>query len=246
MRLVEYIEQRRGEDITKEQADQLLETKHSKAVTPAAEIFRGVDGYGDYIYVDPSKSKQLRVSANTDNYYTLVIDNSPEWKDYPKRSKSLICSTDRGYADSFGEVYRVYPINGAKIGVCPGDDIWNAGHVANVGFEGIANYINNVLRTDPIKVDRADGSYENMVDVFERVDMNTDDILKFMEKYGASYEKYYLPFFLLYLDSGYSFMEFIEWLLDPKLCRFKHVITGQLIPFGREVWVDSPCVLIKQ
>lgn len=34
-----------------------------------------------------------RKSQNTSNYYTMILDNHPEMKDFPKRSKSLICST---------------------------------------------------------------------------------------------------------------------------------------------------------
>lgn len=42
-----------------------------------------------------------------------------------------------------------------------------------------------------------------------------------------------------------TFMGFMEWVLDPKLCGFKLVKTGMDISGDREVWTDAPCVLIK-
>ena len=68
-----------------------------------------------------------RESANTHNYYTWIIDSSPDWEEYPKRSKSLICATDPWICENFGEqTYRVIPFNGAKIGKCTETDFWNA------------------------------------------------------------------------------------------------------------------------
>ena len=123
MRLVEYMFEKRGNDITREQAIELVSNEHKDAFNAQVAIYRGVHGYGDYAFIDPSKSNRPRVSANTGNHYTLIMDNSSSWKSYPKRSKSLICSTDEGYAIDFGKTYRVYPINGGKIGVCPYRDI---------------------------------------------------------------------------------------------------------------------------
>lgn len=244
MRLVEYMSERRGNDIPREHAIELVSRQYKEAYNAPVAIFRGVGGYGDYVYIDPSKSKQPRVSANTANYYTLIIDNSPKWKKYPKRSKSLICSTDESYANDFGNTYRVYPINGSNIGVCPHRDIWEAGHYKEYNFADIAGYINETIRTDAIKKDDADEDWETMNRVFKLVDKKKDKILEFMEKYYESYNST-MKFFRDYLDSGYTFMEYIEWILDPKLCGFQLVKTGMSIPGKREVWTDAPCVLVK-
>ena len=88
------------------------------------EIFRGVSGSAAYPYwiVQPGKSQ--RVSRNTSNFYTGLIDGLPSWKNYPKRSRSIICSNNYDGAHSFGNVLRVFPKNGAKIGICPAEDFW--------------------------------------------------------------------------------------------------------------------------
>lgn len=67
-----------------------------------------------------------RVSANTENYYTWWLDNNPTWKGYPKRSKSLICSTDRNYAAYFGYLYLIIPSDKANIGICSKFDLWES------------------------------------------------------------------------------------------------------------------------
>lgn len=72
--------------------------------------------------------KNYRTSANTRNYYTYIIDNSENWKDFPKRSKSLIC---RAYINQIptynGYDYYVIPIDKeVKFGVCNDSDLWTS------------------------------------------------------------------------------------------------------------------------
>jgi hypothetical protein len=73
----------------------------------------------DAMLSDPTVG--TRVSANTLNYYTWIIDNSPDWKDYPKRSKSLICASFSRYDNN---EYIVLPFNNPIIGTCPEYDMW--------------------------------------------------------------------------------------------------------------------------
>ena len=90
-------------------------------------IWKGFDRMvcNDVIFTDPTAS--ARKSKNTSNYYTLLLDNLPLWQAYPKRSRSLICSSSENVAQKysmFSTPYLILPFNGAKIGVCPKSDIW--------------------------------------------------------------------------------------------------------------------------
>ena len=67
-----------------------------------------------------------RKSANTFNHYTIWMDNHSSWEAYPKRSKSLICSTDSDYARGFGSVKLIIPADKNKIGVCSDSDLWES------------------------------------------------------------------------------------------------------------------------
>lgn len=69
-------------------------------------------------FTDPAKG-QARISRNTSNYYTLIIDNSPKWKRFPKRGKSIIATTGSA-------AYNVFAENKSKYGVCYSHDMWDS------------------------------------------------------------------------------------------------------------------------
>lgn len=110
--------------------------QYSSAIQKLKEgkyIYRGLGNFNKrYAIVRPSKFS--RQSRNTKNIYTALMDFLPAWSDYPKRSKSIICSTSRvyargytsGWSDDIGALYVVLPKNGASIGICPDYDIWNS------------------------------------------------------------------------------------------------------------------------
>ena len=88
-----------------------------------------------FMTVDTSATE--RKSQNTKNYYTVILDNNPLMKDYPKRSRSFICSTRLSYASGFaggqsGAALIVVPFDGVKIGMCGSYDMWET-HVQLLG-----------------------------------------------------------------------------------------------------------------
>lgn len=84
-------------------------------------IERGIDNYlQHYFYSEPIE----RYSRDNANFYTLIIDNAPSWRGYPKRSKSFICSIHLAHLGEY--TYLVIPEDGSKWGVAPCDDIFQA------------------------------------------------------------------------------------------------------------------------
>ena len=82
----------RTKEITKDEFNKLLPKDFGKPC-----IFRGSRSNNyEYSIVDTNVERE---SANTENYYTLFINNNPLWSAYPKRK--LICSTSSGYAGGF-------------------------------------------------------------------------------------------------------------------------------------------------
>lgn len=82
-------------------------------------------GKGIYFATSHSQDKVMLVRASQHVYdegkYKLLhemLDACPEWKMFPKRSISTICSTSKSPAQSGSTLYVVLPINGTKIGVC--------------------------------------------------------------------------------------------------------------------------------
>jgi len=104
---------------------ELIKTDYSvswKLFKNNKRIYRGVKRVlKDITVCTPGKRK----SNNTSNYYTyLMSEVLPSWKEYPKRNRAFICSNDINVANQYGSLHYVLPKNGAKIGVCPVNDIW--------------------------------------------------------------------------------------------------------------------------
>jgi hypothetical protein len=112
------------EVIKKNCSDSLWMFKHETATILRGEKRQSsILGKNGIAIIDTSKSE--RKSATTSNWYTLIIDNSPEYKNYPKRSQSLICTNDIEAAKAYGSTMAIIPFNDAKIGVVNEPDIWD-------------------------------------------------------------------------------------------------------------------------
>ncbi len=127
---------RRSKPLDLDEAITLIKTHCSDALREErsnCRIYRGINLDSDAAYFDPSQA-QPRRSRNSDNFVTLIMDNSPPWKAYPKRSRSMICTNSLGKAMAYGHVYMVLPYNGTNIGVAPKYDIWE-GFYDSTGME---------------------------------------------------------------------------------------------------------------
>ena len=91
-----------------------------------------------------------RMSANTANFYTVWIDNSPEWKHFPKRSKGLICSTSHSTARGYGATFTVIPSDDSIVGNCGASDFWHSfPKITDVGFydlDNLASWTHRILK----------------------------------------------------------------------------------------------------
>jgi len=95
-----------------------------QAFDRGARIYRGL-AYSDAPYLHkPQMQFGQRTSANTENYYTLVVDHDPAWSDYPPRSSSIIASTRLHVARGYGTPYVVLPEHDPQIGICSRSDYW--------------------------------------------------------------------------------------------------------------------------
>lgn len=134
MRLSNYIlNEGRSKEISRADAIELLHGEYKES-TEGAAIYRGLGDHNDYLFIAPARFE--RTSSNTMNYYTLWFDNHSSWSKFPKRSKSIICSTSRNDAKDYGQLYRVFPKPGSLIGICPARDIW-------ISFSSIGEEIDN-------------------------------------------------------------------------------------------------------
>lgn len=90
-------------------------------------IFRGTRLNEGETEFEIRKHPVGRVSANTSNEFTLMVDNVlSSWKNYPKRSESFICSTSQFQAEAFGDLHLLFPLGNANVGICSENDMWSS------------------------------------------------------------------------------------------------------------------------
>lgn len=240
MRAFEILNEGRSKPIAEDEALKLLDTDFS-ASKNSTPIFRGLRGKSDtpFMLAD-SSSYAPRKAANTQNYANLCVDNFNSWQAYPKRSKSFICTTASAYASGFGVVFRVYPINGANIGICSSGDFW--GSFSNFRKNGLQNihdfngFINSIIG--------------------DMYDNNFQEFIKELNARGAEFLKNPKnvlpknPFYRLLLNkyaknADQPLSSLIEALLEPTSNGFSHQTIENFKEDKKvEVWTEGPVLLI--
>lgn len=88
-------------------------------------LYRGGSGKGPSLMLGDSVNlANPRKSANTNNNYTLWMDNHPDFEGWPKRSQSWIATSHWHVAQGFGGVSILIVEDNAKVGIVGEDDLW--------------------------------------------------------------------------------------------------------------------------
>jgi hypothetical protein len=185
--------------------------------------------------VDTTKSE--RKSKNTSNWYTLIIDNHPRYKEYPKRSKSLICTNNIKSAEEYGPPMAIIPFNSAKIGVINAPDIWDKSIV--MGDERIdiesANTYFNILREFGL----SDTNWQSFIDFDKR--LKTDE--NFREEVKDSVEgkplEDLLDDFVNKVRKMYDYLGFE--LLNPKQYEKRPTTSRET-----EMWIGGEVLCLRE
>lgn len=96
---------------------------------------------GDYSYIDPKIHRRMPLMVDStgvvSTHHTLLMENLPSWKEFPKRSESVIGNLRFSYDTSFGDrCYLVIPYDGANFGLAPSSDLWGSYcEVGNMKYE---------------------------------------------------------------------------------------------------------------
>jgi hypothetical protein len=211
----------------------------AKYRSTGAVIYKGSDRYGaeeDVFFRDPTAHAMPRISANTKNYTTLWVDNSPAWSQFPPRSRSLICSTDARTAGGYGDVAVVIPLSDTKIGVCSAPDYWDSFKEtmpSNIGINELNLFIDRAIRNQTDKrLNQKTLTYPVLVDIFSKL---SPDLGTLRSDAG---------FAALIRQQGWKGM--MDHVLDPKANGFATTSWRQFnIRGDREVWLSAPCVMIN-
>jgi len=265
----------RTELLTKEEFIEIFK-KNCKnfVIDKSTYLYRGSNDAGDYLLIDPSKYS--RGSIEDVNVHTFLMDNMPEWSEFPKRSKSVISSTNTYEAGGFGgEKYIVIPFDMSPIGISPDSDVW-------VSFENgeVVSHYNEFSGESPL-YGYGDDSLFKIMDHFLRksgldlhmnhkkeYSIDYDTFLSFFEhefnidKFGKTereledYRMLKLIKFTLGIRNlqditGSDVLEFIRRAFNPdyngfKAKKYRKNFSIKSNSYSNSVWIGGKCLLIKE
>ncbi len=222
--------------ISKDTAMKYLKVAFNDSYLMQAPFYRGLENFeSKYGYTDPTK--QYKSSKETLDYYQYIIDTLPSWKGFPKRGYSIIGSTSPDSAAIYGDVYQVFPKNGAKFALAPHDDIWDS---FSEPLQDWSGEFDDFLIGFDLGFEIAD--QKGFINACKVIDQHYKKIgrANFLAEHFPPNEKLYKG----------NMWQYFEYLFGAKRYNFKLAWTTDLLRYGpyiaREVWTDSPCILVKQ
>ena len=247
MRLLKHIAESRRQDITEDGAREFIKKNCKQAAMGYLKgniLYRGMSNTGGArtFHIDPKKVDAPRRSTYAgSNYYTLLLDNLPSWKKYPKRGLSLICSTDEIKAGEYGgshNVYVVLPVDGSRVGVCSSHDIF-------FSFPSLSSYGVMQMKEFNIRLEdfllfynRGNGfdkDWKTLNRAMNAVnDSNIDEIMDEDSLTGR---------FIVDNWEG-SLKNTLDRMLNPRGNGFALRKIGQSLPSRRECWTDGESILV--
>lgn len=189
-----------------------------------------------------SPQEGLRRSAFTSNIYTLLIDNSSEWKSFPKRSKSAICSTNKKDAEGFGEAYIVLPKNGAKLAVAPERDFWfSFQKLETIGLdlESFNTAMNKLIPS--IK----DDTHQNVINALKTFDRQMEG--RNLKEYIKGLDSYAKRLLEGIANEGYKGRDIYDYIMDLLSAEDFKILTAKDKIEGRhEIWFSNDCLILEE
>lgn len=127
MRFKDFLQEaKHRQDISVEKALDLF-MAHCEDVSFRRPMWRGSRKMTEDAYLIQGELGE-RVSANTSNHYTILMDRFLPKFGFPRRSQSIIFAShdNEEYTRMYGKVYAIFPFDGVPIGVANNEeDIWH-------------------------------------------------------------------------------------------------------------------------
>ena len=224
-------------------------------------IYRTVESYvyKDYNLVDPRL--RVRQSRNTTNLYTLLVDNSSDWSNFPKRSRGIISYLDIMPQDH-GYEFLVIPFDTAKFGLCSAVDFWLSFNYLKdrTGINAMDTFnvhLGNILRETSLWDIHSSLTYDDLKKGFKQIDgilrgrnsiAKKNLAFKINSIFSGDFEKNYKGDFLSYINellNPYKNMFLAEFSLEQLFNQPTKSASDFFKLQTKEVWTDCKSLLVK-
>lgn len=219
-------------DISVEKAWELLEVNCKDALKNfKLPLWRGTRKAREdaYLFHPGDEAAPGRTSANTTNYYTVIMDKFLPYYGYPKRSKSIILGNfeNLAYIQEMGNVYAIFPYDGVEIGVCEDYDLWETAEFAigNYPVKSSIRAWNNFFREHKLSED----SWEDFRDSLEEAMAD-----------GKPYAQQFLKWF----GPPEKIEEIFKKAYSPETLNTELSDSASIrhVPGARELWISGNCI----
>lgn len=221
------LEGRDIKEVSYEEIAKLLTSTYSesKRLIMSRHLYRGVKHKPEkFLY---SQATTERKPLDGGEYYTPILQSNPLNKDWPKRTRSTICSSSIEKARAFGKSYYVFPKNGIVLAKLDEADIWLTKipfFEKSENYEKILFYVNTFIKyhIDPKDLKRL--SIDNLIDLMKARKLISAEMLKHLES--------------LDLEKIFSYEE-----LGGKLMSIREYANSS--GANGEVWFEGPSIMIE-
>ena len=208
---------------------------------------------GDYSYIDPKMYLRRPLEGSggvVSAHHSILMDNLPSWKGFPKRFESLIGNLRFNNDQAFGDIcYLVIPYDGANFGLAPSSDLWGSYcEVGNMKYE-----FDNVFTERFTDLGVSEKSYDAMMKDLQHY--YEDYLIRESNKEYKRSLSYIDNIFKNFSSDGIGSVEegFDKYFAPQKFSsrtgafakEFKNVgYEGLESDDKREFWTDSRCILV--
>jgi predicted kinase len=221
-------------------------------------LFRGLDSKKPVLLIDSSKSARFITSLMNDFTRT-----SPNWTEYPDRTKSMFCTPSASASSMYGDTYVVFPLDNPKIGVSPQRDFWSSFRRSGmVGSIGLLN-----MRCDSLifQIDKMHMNKRKMTSLRELLPFINELISKYNKaklkelKYPGTLddEEKNILFSYQSLQEGIDNLQSwfnqniptedgLEELFSPAYNEFSLLTQDNIERGVNECWFSGPAILVRE
>jgi hypothetical protein len=217
---------------------------------------------GEYSYINPKLShrnplmKEEGGGGVFSSHHTLLMDNLPSWNGFPKRTQSIIGSTNFGIDPLFGDnYYCIIPYDDANFVVAPDSDLWNSSCKISDEEYKFDDYFTECF----LQANVSDNSYNEMMEDIQKLYNNyligkgnkiSRYIIKIFEQMNEdnfedvrlAFNEYFAPDMFRGLGSRIEGFKLIKYSEISNIQ--EKDFQGNLIKYGNEFWTDSECLIV--